>query len=63
MNLVYGLALHEFSVATLQVANILVAMAPKILQLATWFVKKVCLNQKSWLPNGDREKTLTWRVA
>ena len=40
MNLVYGLALHEFSVATLQVVTILVAMAPKILQLATWFVKK-----------------------
>ena len=26
--------------ATLQVATILVAMVPKILKLATWFVKK-----------------------
>ena len=26
--------------STLQVATILVAMAPKILELATWFVKK-----------------------
>ena len=26
--------------ATLQVATILAAMAPKILKLATWFVKK-----------------------
>ena len=24
--------------------------------------KKVSLNQKSWLPNGGRAKTLTWRV-
>ena len=24
--------------------------------------KKVSLNQKSWLPNGDQAKTLTWRV-
>ena len=48
--------------ATLQVVTILVAMAPKILELVTWFVIKVSLNQKSWLPNGDRGKTLTWRV-
>ena len=47
----------------LQVVPILVAMAPKILVLATWFVKKVFLTQKSWLPNGDQAKTLTWRVA
>ena len=25
--------------------------------------KNVSLNQKSWLPNGDRVKTLTWRVG
>ena len=24
--------------------------------------KKVFLNQKSWLPNGDQAKTLTWRI-
>ena len=48
---------------TLQVVAILVAMAPKILVLATWFVKKAFLTQKSWLPNGDQAKTLTWRVA
>ena len=49
--------------ATLQVATILVAnMAPRILKLATLFVKKVSLNQKNWSPNGDQAKTLTWRV-
>ena len=31
-------------------------MAPKILELATWFVKQVFLNQKSWLPNGGQLK-------
>ena len=25
--------------------------------------KRVSLNQKSWLPNGDQAKTLTWRVV
>ena len=25
--------------------------------------KKVSRNQKSWLPNGDRAKNLTWRVG
>ena len=53
----------SYTSATLQVATILVAMAPKILELATCLVKKVSLNQKSWLPNGDQAKTLTWRVA
>ena len=48
--------LHVCQNSTLQV------MAPKILELATWFVKKATLNQKSWLPNGDQAKTLTWRV-
>ena len=47
---------------TLQVVTILVAMVPKILELVSWFVKKVSVNQKSWLPNGDQAKTLTWRV-
>ena len=41
------------SSSTLQVATILVAMAPKILRLATWFVTKISLNQKNWSPNGD----------
>ena len=39
-----GVARINFSIfsqiATLQVATILVSMAPKILELATWFVKK-----------------------
>ena len=48
--------------STLQVATILVAMTPKILKLATWFVKKVSLNQKNWSPNGDQAKTLTLMV-
>ena len=26
-------------------------------------LKKVSLNQKSWLTNGDQAKTLTWRVG
>ena len=30
----------DWTRTTLQVATILVAMAPKILKLATWFVKK-----------------------
>ena len=38
--------------------TILGDMAPKILQLATWFVKKSSLNHKSWLLNGDQAKTL-----
>ena len=47
---------------TLQVVSILVTMAPKLLELATWLVKKVSLNQKSRLPNGDEAETFTWRV-
>ena len=47
---------------TLQVVSILVTMAPELLELATWLVKKVSLNQKSGLPNGDKAETFTWRV-
>ena len=47
---------------TLPVVSILVTMAPKLLELATWLVKKVSLNQKSGLPNGDEAETFTWRV-
>ena len=53
---------HCLLKATLRVATTLVAMAPKILELATWFVKKISLNQRHWLPNGNQAKTLTWRV-
>ena len=51
-----------YTTATLQVVAILVTKAPKILEMATWFIKNVSLNQKSWLPNGD-QKNLTWRVV
>ena len=47
-----------YSTATLQVAAILVTMAPKILETVTWFIKNVSLNQKSWLPNGDQKKLI-----
>ena len=40
---------------TFQVVTILVAMVPKILELAAWLVKKSPLTKKSWLPNGDLE--------
>ena len=46
---------------TLQVATILIAMAPKILKLATLF--EVSLNQKNWSPSGNQAKTLTLRVG
>ena len=49
--------------ATLQVATILVAMVPIIFGASDLICEKVSLNEKSWLPNGDRAKTLTWRVA
>ena len=51
----------DFCKPTLRVGTILVAMAPKILQLATSFVAS--LNQKSWLPNGDQAKALTSRAT
>ena len=36
-------------------------MTPKILEQVTWFVKNYFfLNQKSWLPNGDQAKRLSW---
>ena len=43
--------------ATLQVVTILVTMASNF-GADDLICKKVSLNQKSWLPNGDREKTL-----
>ena len=58
----YRVFYSRLAYCNLQVATILVAMAPKILQLVTWF-EKVSLNQESWLPNGDWAKTLTWRVV
>ena len=48
---------------TLQVGTILVAMAPKIFGVGDLICKMVSLNQKSWLPNGNQAKTLTWRVG
>ena len=53
----------SYTSATLQFATILVAMAPKIFGAGDLLSKKVSLNQKSWLPNGDQAKTLTCRVA
>ena len=53
---------HRYYNPTFQVVTILVAMVPKILELATWLVKKSPLTKKSWLPNGNQAKTFTWRV-
>ena len=49
----------DFCTPTLQVGTVLDAMAPKILQLGDLICKKVSLNQKSWLPNGEKAKALT----
>ena len=44
--------------------TILVAIVPDIIYFGAgdFICKKVSLNQKSWLPNGEQAKTLTWRV-
>lgn len=53
----------SFHGSTLQVVTFLVTMVSKILELATGFVKKDSLSQRSWWPNGSRVKTLIWKVA
>ena len=46
---------------TLQVATILIAMAP--FEAGNFICKKVSLNQKNWSPSGNQAKTLTLRVG